>query len=82
MVVITRYYCGPLHFQVHAVFYHVADFCRLMKRGLGPWSEQACESLHHDFARTWEDFKVKSHDHPDFKNRLLRSVCVYNSRHI
>ena len=35
--------------EVHAVFFHVEDFCEVVGMGLGPWSEQATESLHADF---------------------------------
>ena len=34
---------------VHAVMFHVAKFCLMMGQGLGPWSEQTRESVHHDF---------------------------------
>lgn len=68
--------------KVHAVFHHVGDFCELHNRGLGPWSEQSSEAVHHDFSVVWEDFKVKSCHHPDFCHRLLRAVSTYNSRHL
>ena len=31
--------------KVHAVFFHVQEFCELTKMGLGPWSEQTSESV-------------------------------------
>ena len=37
--------------KVHAVFYHVVEFCDWKKMGLGPWSEQTSESLHHEFTK-------------------------------
>ena len=45
--------------KVHAVIYHVADFCNLTGMGLAPWNEQTSESLHHDFNMIWNNFKVK-----------------------
>ena len=33
--------------KVHAVIYHIAEFCELT--GRGPWSEQTGESVHYDF---------------------------------
>lgn len=67
--------------KVHAVFFHVADFCKRHQRGLAFYSEQAMESVHFDFQQTWEKFKV-SETNPDYCNALLRAVCVYNSCHL
>lgn len=68
--------------KIHAVFYHVPEFCRLTGRGLGPWSEQASEAAHHDFLATWSRFKVRSLEHPEFQNRLFRAVSAYNIYHV
>ena len=38
--------------KVHAVMHHVGEFCSMTGRGLAPWSEQAGESVHHDFNET------------------------------
>ena len=45
--------------KVHAVIHHIPEFCSLTGRGLAPWSEQAGESVHHDFNQMWEKFKIK-----------------------
>lgn len=68
--------------KVHAVFHHILEFCQVHGKGLGPWSEQASESVHYDFQETWTCFKVRSLDHPDYGNRLVKAVCTYNSRHL
>ena len=39
--------------EVHAVFFHVEDFCEVVEMGLGPWREHATESLHADFNKVW-----------------------------
>ena len=62
--------------KVHAVFFHVEDFCASVNDGLGPWSEQSSESVHHDFGVLWQDFKVKSIDHPNYRTKLLSCVCL------
>ena len=67
--------------KIHAIIFHVPEFCEHTRRGLGQYSEQCIESLHHSFADTWKNFKFFE-SHPQFSDRLLRSVCVYNSRHI
>lgn len=66
--------------KIHAIFYHVPEFCALSGRGLGQYSEQVIESLHHSFEDVWKNFKIIE-SHPQYSNRILRAVCVYNSRH-
>lgn len=68
--------------KVHAVFFHVAEFCSSTQCGLGPWSEQAVEAAHSDFNGVWRNFEVKDLHHPEYGTRLLRAVRVYNSRHV
>jgi hypothetical protein len=68
--------------KVHAVFYHVSEFCTMTDKGLGPWSEQTSESIHHDFAETWKRFKIKDQDKTVYATNLLKSVQVYNSQHL
>ena len=68
--------------KVHAVFFHVEDFCELVGMGLGPWSEQAAESLHADFDNVWTRYKVRDIDHEKFGKRLFEAVVAYNSQHL
>lgn len=44
--------------KIHAVFYHVPDFCEKFQKGLGFFSEQAVESAHFDFDLLWNNYKV------------------------
>ena len=67
--------------KVHAVFFHVEDFCEMVGMGLGPWSEQAAESLHTDFDKMWTRYKVRDTDHEKYGERLLEAVVAYNSQH-
>ena len=67
--------------KVHAVIYHVSEFCELKGMGLTPWSEQT-ESLHHDFNQVWENYKVKDTNHVECGKRLLQAVQIYNSKHL
>ena len=60
--------------KVHAVFYHIAEFCEKKNMGLAPWSEQTAESLHHDFKTIWENFKVRDISHPEYGERLLKAI--------
>ena len=67
--------------KVHAIFFYVGYFCRKMKKGLGYYSEQPMESVHHDFNNTWMKYKVKA-THKSYPMKLLKAVQEYNSRHI
>ena len=62
--------------------FHVGEFCKLHNMGLSPWSEQTTESLHSDFNKVWENYKVKDTNHVEYGNRLLQAVQMYNSKHL
>lgn len=71
----------PVTPKIHAIFYHVIDFCSTVGDGLGRYSEQASESVHYSFSSEWRNFKV-TRSHPEYISRLLRAVNVYNTNHI
>lgn len=67
--------------KLHAIFFHIKDFCSRHPSGLGNWSEQSFESVHQDFHHTWMKYKVPD-QHEKFPEQLLRAVTEYNSRHL
>ncbi|PAA75279.1 hypothetical protein BOX15_Mlig024734g1, partial [Macrostomum lignano] len=67
--------------KVHVFLCHVSEFCHRTGRALGACSEQAVESAHSDFQRTWQRYRLPA-DHPQFGNRLLQATVAYNSWHI
>ena len=68
--------------KIHAIFFHVPEFCQMVGKGLGSYSEQASESVHHDFQKIWENYKIQDQDHPRYGEQLLKAVTTYNSRHL
>ena len=66
--------------KIHAILFHVIDFCDRKETGLGMWSEQAFESVHADFTHVWQKYKVPT-THERFADRFLRSVQEYNGNH-
>ena len=66
--------------KIHAIIDHVPEFCQLKKVGLGKFSEQASESVHSDFQKTWQRFAVPL-SHEQVAKRLLQAVIKYNSLH-
>jgi hypothetical protein len=67
--------------KAHAVFEHVPHFITQTGQPLGPFSEQASESVHSDFSREWQHFKLCT-DHVNYADHLLRAVVRYNSYHV
>ncbi len=61
----------------HAIFARVSEFRQKSGSGLGAWSEQASESVHHDFLQTGERFKVPE-QHPKCGERLQQAVVCYS----
>ena len=68
--------------KVHAVFYNVGEFCKMVNNGIGPWSEQVAESLHSDFNKIWQNYKLRDTDHDEYGERLLQAIISYNSQHL
>ena len=69
--------------KVHMVMCYVTKFLDLTGEtaGLEFYSEQAMESVHHDFKINWDMVKVNI-DHPDFGEKLKDIVTKYNSLHL
>ena len=68
--------------KVHAIMFHVAEFYLMMGRKLGPWSEQTEESIHRDFKKTWQRYKVYDTDRRIYGENHLKVVSVYSSQHL
>ena len=70
--------------KIHIIEHHIVDFLKRKeeRHGLGWWSEQAFEAMHHDMKCEWEKVKISDHSHPDFPQRLLDFVIRYNSKHL
>lgn len=67
--------------KVHAVFFHIEDFCKISGVGLGFYAEQAVESAHADFKKIWKKYKVKKSNN-NYAENLLKAVCEYCSKHV
>ncbi|KAJ6646662.1 Helicase required for RNAi-mediated heterochromatin assembly 1, partial [Pseudolycoriella hygida] len=67
--------------KIHAVFYHVGDFCRKHQKSLGFYSEQSMEPVHFEFKSFWSKYKMNV-NHPEYSNSLLRAVREFNALHV
>ena len=68
--------------KVHAVMFHIEEFCEHSGTGLGPYSEQTSESLHHEWKKTRSDYHVKQTSNPKYSENLLAAVRKFNSLNI
>lgn len=68
--------------KIHAIFYHVSQFCHLKKEGLGKYCDQSSESVHRDFCQFWKNYMIKDFGHFRYADRLFRAVLAYNGRHV
>ena len=69
--------------NIHLVFSPLTEFLETkgLVGGLGCWSEQAMESVHHDIKEEWARTKVKR-DHAQFGGNFLKFIFRYNSKHV
>lgn len=67
--------------KIHAVLFHISQFCVAYGYGLGVVSEQASESVLANFKKTLEKYLV-SHHNPSFPKQLLRAVQDYADKHV
>ena len=69
--------------KLHVIFHHVEDYCEAHGRGLGQVSEQASESVHCDFKKTWDRHAVSNVNdrygqHAYSSKRLLQHINYCN----
>ena len=62
--------------KIHIVLDHLEQFVE-SKGALGPFSEQASESVRADWKKTWNLYNTYPGD-----DRLMRCVLKYNKKHL
>ena len=67
--------------KAHIVNDHLVEFCKEEQVGLGVFTEQAGESVHHAFSKEFERFKV-SKNNPRFGEQLESAVLKFNWRNL
>lgn len=65
--------------KLHILAIHVPEFCRETNQGLGFFSEQASEAVHHAFNEHCKDYNLNLNS-KDYVSNLQRAVCVFNAR--
>ena len=67
--------------KIHSVFRHLPEFLEPYKSGLSRFSEQALESVHHEYNEIWRRYKVSPMS-PVYDIKLLQSVTCFNSSNV
>ena len=70
--------------KVHIIERHIKDFYDIHgeEHGLGFWSEQPFEAMHHEMKVLWNKVKIKDISREEYRERLLDFICAFNSKHI
>ena len=71
--------------KVHVVCAHVVPFLKRNpqgNRGLGYYSEQSSESVHHHFLELWDAGYARTPGHPNYAEQLKKAVVAFGSKRI
>lgn len=68
--------------KAHAVMFHVVEFMDIVEDSLGIYAEQACETLHSKWEKTWRWFGVRNPDHWDYCRKLGRAMADFSGKRL
>jgi hypothetical protein len=69
--------------KVHILMDHLGQCLNSLNgESLGLWSEQVGETVHSEFAKVWQMYKVSSPNHPKFSENLRSAVVRFSSGHV
>jgi hypothetical protein len=69
--------------KVHLICNHLVEFVKI--RGcsnISYYSEQSHESVHVEFLKTWNNYKVKEVNKPRYGKQLLDATMNFNGSHV
>ena len=69
--------------KFHVLFEHLKNCLYFLENnGLELWSEQAGESVHREFLKTWNRYKIHSMNDPSYSKKLKKAVVEFSSLRI
>lgn len=70
--------------KIHVLLDHLEECLSYIDNnmGLGFWSEQSGEAIHHNFQKFWSRYKVTDIHHPTYSTNLLKAVVEFSSLHL
>jgi hypothetical protein len=66
--------------KVHITMNHLEDCVKHLNRG--SWSEQPGESVHREFLKYWNRYKINNINDPRYGSFLLKAVVEFSSKHL
>lgn len=73
----------PIILKVHVLFEHLQQGLFFLNgSGLGLYSEQAGESIHHEFLLSWNRYKINNINSEKYLPQLKRAVIEFSSKHV
>lgn len=70
----------PFTPKLHITIYHIPEFIEMHETALGPFSEQAAESLHHQWEKFYMNFASCSHE--TYGQSFLKAVVKFNTMNV
>ena len=68
--------------KIHIICFHVEEFCDLVGRGLGEFSEQETENAHSAFDSMFDRYRVKDIKSPVYMQQYFRAVMNLNTNNL
>ena len=70
--------------KIHVILEHVESCLQFIdnNNGLGFWSEQSGEAVHHEFLKFWSRYKLNCIEDINYAPRLQKAVVEFSSLHI
>lgn len=69
--------------KMHVLTRHLTDCLKFLSGfGLGDWSEQAGESVHREFLKFWNRYKINIVKDSAYPDKLKKAVVAFSSQHI
>ena len=68
--------------KIHILCIHVEEFCSMVGRGLGEFSEQETENAHSAYDDIWDRYRVKDDKSEVYHKQFFKSVMNFNCNNI
>ena len=69
--------------KFHVATRHIEECLQFLSGdSLGVWSEQAGESIHREFIKFWDRYKVNCIEDINYPERFKKAVVEFSSEHI
>lgn len=68
--------------KIHIVLEHLVSGLKFLEGcGFGPWSEQAGETVHSEFEKYWEKYRINCPENSNYAEHIKLATVEFSSRH-